>query len=144
VSSSADPLECALLVAVGTSKPRTTHRPARAAARCAAIRAAAAVCFAAACATLSPPPEITPRVVAAAESLGFTRAELEHGRDAFARSCGRCHARPDPRTIPASGWESVLERMEVKARSSAQDRSAVRAYVLTCAGLDPEFVRPIQ
>lgn len=89
-----------------------------------------------ACAGMATIPEITPQLTSSAEHLGFRTEELLRGRSTFARTCARCHALPDPRRIPAAGWDRVLQEMVVKARMPADEQLAVRAFVLACANAD--------
>ena len=66
-----------------------------------------------ACATLEPAPD----------------PSLEPGRALYAGKCGGCHRLYAPSKIDPKKWPSILDKMAVKAKLTAEEQDRIDAYV---------------
>jgi hypothetical protein len=63
-------------------------------------------------------------------SVGGSAMVLEHGRHIYLGKCTSCHAAEPVAKYPATRWPGIIREMSADAKLSADDESAVLAYVL--------------
>jgi hypothetical protein len=100
------------------------------------IMLAALLGFGACVATRTSLPALTPLVIARGDDAGFSRSDLERGRELFAGRCAHCHALPPVNSQTRARWDDILPRMSRKSGLEAHETAAVRAFVLAAHGSD--------
>lgn len=63
----------------------------------------------------------------------FTPAQMEEGKTIWEGKCARCHKLYSPGSYTVHKWESILVRMNPKAKLNQDEAGKVRAYILTNA-----------
>lgn len=87
------------------------------------------VLFIVSCASLAPPPEVSPALVANVRGDHADATVLATGRKLFVSRCLECHTLPSATQHSRNEWPHLVNRMSGRANLSASDEAAVVAYL---------------
>jgi len=79
------------------------------------------------CAISTIAPAVTPAMVAG--SRGHSAGELKRGRDLFGTRCTACHTADPVAKHSVSEWNGIVDDMAGRSKLSADERSALMAYI---------------
>jgi cytochrome c5 len=57
--------------------------------------------------------------------------ELAEGKSMYEFNCGRCHQLYEPTSVPKERWQSILNRMQPKAKISDQETASIYNYLIS-------------
>lgn len=87
------------------------------------------VLFIVSCASLAPPPEVSPALVANARGDHSDANVLATGRKLFVSRCLECHSLPSATQHSRDEWPHLVNRMSGRANLSASEQAAIVAYL---------------
>jgi hypothetical protein len=62
---------------------------------------------------------------------GVTLEQLEDGRTLYVNKCAGCHNLRLPESRSAEAWPSILDRMQIKAKLTDDQKTHILQYILT-------------
>ncbi|HEX5053705.1 MAG TPA: hypothetical protein VFZ65_18135 [Planctomycetota bacterium] len=82
-------------------------------------------------------PAVDGRLIEAARTAGVGVESLERGHRVMVTACSACHRPVHPGAITLDRWDEELPDMVAKARLTAADGAAIRAYVVAVRSVAP-------
>jgi mono/diheme cytochrome c family protein len=55
--------------------------------------------------------------------------ELAEGKSIYEFNCGRCHQLYEPTSVPKEKWQTILNRMQPKAKISDEETASIYNYL---------------
>jgi mono/diheme cytochrome c family protein len=99
------------------------------------LAALALVGFSLSCASLLPIPQESDLAYASySHRAPVQLKDLQMGRKLYVAHCAACHSLHLPNELAPSGWERIMEKMQVKAKIDDGTKDSILLYVTTMAG----------